>query len=79
MRHIYRASRMPNGGRPIDGIAWIFDCPACQYEYCYDTREAAVTGATLHCRCAGGDAHAEVLVDLLADSSPLFAEWIGTP
>lgn len=79
MRHIYRASRMPRLGRILDGLAWIFDCTACEYAFAYDTKEAAVTGATLHCRCAGGEAHDEVLVDLLADTSPLFTTWLGAP
>lgn len=74
MRHIYRSTRLPRRGYLIDGMAWVFACPAapCEYEFAYDTREAAVTGAVLHCRAAGGEAHDQVIVDLCVDASPLF-------
>lgn len=77
MSPIYRGTRMPSG-RPVE-LSFIFGCPVetCAYEYSYDTREAAITGAVLHARCCGGKAHDELLIDLLAAESPLFGDWLG--
>lgn len=68
---IYRSTQCR--GRMLTELSTIFKCPACEYEMSYFDEAAASAGALTHARIMGRS-HDEVLMDLLASTSPLWEQ-----
>lgn len=69
---IYRGNRLQrrNTWMLLGRMAWIFDCPECEYNLACETREGAETIRSVHVRTA----HPARIVDNNWQESPL-SEW----
>lgn len=63
MRDIFKGTVMPKSRRQLEDLAYIFSCPACEYELPCQSQEAAEIVKLTHCRTSGGIDHDRLIVD----------------